>query len=97
MLLVTESTGRESVDSSLLTSSNVLALTFVQCTRPLMAGHWLGEALFRYRPFKPLVERSSRSTLTNSRKPSVISCPTKNLAYGRFFGFTPLILLLLIS
>ena len=28
-------------------------------------GHWMGEALFRNRPFKPLVERSSRSTLTN--------------------------------
>jgi hypothetical protein len=28
-----------------------------------MAGHWLGEADFRHRPFKPLVERSSRSKL----------------------------------
>jgi hypothetical protein len=25
----------------------------------------MGEAFFRYRPFKPLVERSSRSTLTS--------------------------------
>jgi len=31
---------------------------------PKIAGHWLGEAVFKDRPFKPLVERSSRSTLT---------------------------------
>jgi hypothetical protein len=29
------------------------------------AGHWMREALFPNRYFKPLVERSSRSTLTN--------------------------------
>jgi hypothetical protein len=33
-----------------------------------MAGHWMGEAFFRKSPFKPFVERSSRSTFTDHIK-----------------------------
>lgn len=59
--MLRESTGQQTVNRTLLTTSNVLMLPHVQWTGLKTAGHWLGEAYFRDRPFKPLIERSNRS------------------------------------
>ena len=41
-LLLTESIGRQTVDRTLINSSNVLDLQVVQWLGALTAGHWMG-------------------------------------------------------
>jgi hypothetical protein len=48
-------TGRQTVDSTLLTTSSVLALAIRPMDYGEKAGHWMGEADFQGRPFKPKV------------------------------------------
>jgi hypothetical protein len=52
-MMLREFIGLQTVDRTLINSSNVLAFPLVQWIGIKRAGHWMGEADFSICPFKP--------------------------------------------